>query len=72
MEFLLRVVRDEDYLTGIRIGQSLATGAKESVLFGRNEAGGQRFHRWVDQLVAAETSAQVAALLEASEPVVQQ
>jgi nitrite reductase/ring-hydroxylating ferredoxin subunit len=72
MTFLLHVVRDEDYFTGIRIGQSLATGAKDKVLFGRNEAGGQRFHEWVDQLVGAETNAQVAALLHASEPIAQQ
>jgi len=52
MEFLLHVVRDEDYATGIRITRALATGAKAEVLFGRNEGGGQRFHRWTDALVA--------------------
>ena len=53
--FLLGVVRDEDYLTGNRIQTALKTGAKRDVLFGRNEGGGQRFHGWVDRLVAAET-----------------
>jgi len=72
MAFLLNVVRDEDYFTGIRIGQALATGAKESVMFGRNEAGGQRFHGWVNDLLEAESNTQVAALLDASEPVSQQ
>ena len=51
MAFLLGVVRDEDYATGRRIGRGLATGANEHVLFGRNEAGGQRFHSWVDALL---------------------
>ncbi len=54
-EFLLRVVRDEDYLTGNLIQRSVKTGAKSEFLFGRNEAGGQRFHGWVDRLVAIET-----------------
>ena len=51
MEFLLGVVRDEDYYTGLRIQQALRTGAKPDVLFGRNEGGGQRFHRWTDALI---------------------
>ena len=53
MAFLLGVVRDEDYYTGKRIQQALKSGAKEACLFGRNEGGGQRFHRWVDALVQA-------------------
>jgi len=56
MKFLLHVVRDEDYFTGNRIQRAVKTGAKTEFLFGRNEAGGQRFHGWVDRLVAAETS----------------
>jgi nitrite reductase/ring-hydroxylating ferredoxin subunit len=56
--FLERVVREEDYFTGLRQQQALATGAKEHVLFGRNEGGGQRFHALLDQLLddAAGTS----------------
>jgi hypothetical protein len=54
-QFLLGVVRDEDYFTGNRIQRAVKTGAKTEFLFGRNEAGGQRFHGWVDRLVAAET-----------------
>jgi len=45
------VVRDEDYYTGNRQQRALATGAREHVLFGRNEGGGQRFHAWVEQLL---------------------
>ena len=51
MRFLERVVRDEDYATGKRIQRALPAHAKEVCLFGRNEAGGQRFHRWVDALL---------------------
>ncbi len=51
MAFNLHVVRDEDYATGLRIQQALRTGAKQVVVFGRNEGGGQRFHQFLDRLV---------------------
>lgn len=51
MKFLEHVVRDEDYFTGNRIQKAVKTGAKSEFLFGRNEAGGQRFHRWVEALL---------------------
>ena len=50
-KFLEAVVRDEDYATGIKQGAALATGAIPEVMFGRNEAGGQRFHRFLEQLI---------------------
>jgi len=50
-DFLERVVRDEDYYTGLRLQRALATGAKPDVLFGRNEGGGQRFHSLLDGLL---------------------
>ena len=61
-QFLLHVVQDEDYATGNRVQQALSSGLKADVLFGRNEAGGQRFHAWVDQLLAAATPGALAAL----------
>ena len=51
MAFLLDVVRDEDYAMGKRIQRTLKTGSAGDVLFGRNELGGQRFHRWVDAIL---------------------
>ena len=51
-DFLERVVRDEDYYTGLRLQRALATGAKPDVLFGRNEGGGQRFHTLLDGYVS--------------------
>ena len=54
MRFLEHVVRDEDYATGLRIQRALESGALTDVLFGRNEWGGQRFHRFVEALLAAE------------------
>ncbi len=51
MQFLMHVVRDEDYETGSRIQKSVKTGAHSEFLFGRNEGGGQRFHRWVEALI---------------------
>jgi len=57
MRFLEHVVRDEDYHTGKRVQRGLKSGAKDSCLFGRNEGGGQRFHRWVDALIQADDAA---------------
>jgi len=51
-DFLEHVVREEDYATGLRLQQALATHAKPHVLFGRNEGGGQHFHRTLDALLA--------------------
>lgn len=51
MAFLLEVVREEDYATGKRIQNAIKSGSTEDVLFGRNELGGQRFHRWVDAIL---------------------
>ena len=62
MEFLLRVVRDEDYYTGNRIQRAVKTGAKTHFIFGRNEGPCQRFHGWVDDLVGAETYEKSAEL----------
>jgi phenylpropionate dioxygenase-like ring-hydroxylating dioxygenase large terminal subunit len=53
MRFMAAVVGDEDYYTGFHVQKALATGAKKHVLFGRNEGGGQLFHRWIDALVEA-------------------
>ena len=62
MAFLGKVVGEEDYYTGLRIQKSLATGAKRSVLFGRNEGGGQLFHRWIEKLVST-SDAELPGLL---------
>jgi phenylpropionate dioxygenase-like ring-hydroxylating dioxygenase large terminal subunit len=51
MAFNLRVVRDEDYFTGLRIQRNVETGAKAEFIFGRNEGGGHRFHTWVQRLL---------------------
>ena len=61
--FLLRVVRDEDYANGFLLQRGLKSGAKDFVMFGRNEAGGQRFHDWVDRLVRTESESEVLELI---------
>ena len=71
MEFLLHVVRDEDYFTGNRIQKTVKTGAKSHFMFGRNEAGGQRFHSYVDALVNAADDAAYADVLASNEVVYQ-
>jgi nitrite reductase/ring-hydroxylating ferredoxin subunit len=51
-EFLKTVVQDEDYITGLGLQRALKAGAIETVTFGRNETGAQRFHGWVDRILA--------------------
>jgi hypothetical protein len=51
-DFLEWVVNEEDYKTGLGIQAALASGANTEFLFGRNEPGNQRFHEWVDKLLA--------------------
>ena len=63
MKMYLDVVRDEDYYTGLRVQRALKTGAKAHSLFGRNEGGGQMFHRWIQALVDTD-DADLNALLE--------
>ncbi len=50
-DFLKFVVQEEDYATGIALQKNLDVGARNHVLFGRNEGGGQRFHKWVDAIL---------------------
>ena len=50
-DFLKYVVKEEDYATGLKLQKGLKTGKLESVLFGRNESGGQAFHEWVDKII---------------------
>ncbi len=51
MSLMVDVVRDEDYFTGLRVQKALKTGAKKFSYFGRNEGGGQLFHKWVNKLI---------------------
>ncbi len=60
------VVREEDYATGLRQQRALMTGAKSHVMFGRNEGGGHRFHRWVDKLIETDDD-QLNALFSQAE-----
>jgi hypothetical protein len=48
---LEHVVRDEDYATGFRQQRALMHRPGAEVLFGRNEGGGQHFHRFLDHLI---------------------
>lgn len=48
------VVESEDYATGLAQQRALRTGVRDHVLFGRNEAGGQHFHRLLDRLLVTE------------------
>lgn len=56
IDFLRTVVNDEDYLLGLRVQRGLESHAIDSVIFGRNEAGNQLFHRYVDYYVNGDFS----------------
>ena len=55
-DLLKYVVETEDYGTGLRLQKSLKTGLIDHVMFGRNEGGGQVFHKWVDKIINTEDS----------------
>ncbi|NQX88110.1 MAG: aromatic ring-hydroxylating dioxygenase subunit alpha [Halioglobus sp.] len=48
------IVEAEDYATGLKQQACLQSGAREHILFGRNEAGGQNFHRWLQTILDTE------------------
>ena len=48
--FLEVVVRDEDYATGLAQQRAIRHREGFEMVFGRNEGGGQHFHRFLDQL----------------------
>jgi carnitine monooxygenase subunit len=51
IEFLVHVVQDEDYATGLNIQKTVATGVKPNLYFGRNEGGAQYVHGWIDKIL---------------------
>jgi carnitine monooxygenase subunit len=53
IQFLVNVVRDEDYATGLKIQRTVKTGAKKDFIFGRNEGGARHVHGWLDRILAA-------------------
>lgn len=57
------VVEQEDYATGIALQRAIKNRPGFEVLFGRNEEGGQRFHKFLDELIACE-DADLQALFE--------
>ena len=62
-DFLKYVVNEEDYATGLALQKNLNVGARDHVLFGRTEGGGQHFHQWVDRVVNA-TDEELPGLFE--------
>ena len=53
IDFLVHVVGDEDYATGLGIQRTVQTGAKTEFVFGRNEGGAQHVHGWIDRVLDA-------------------
>jgi phenylpropionate dioxygenase-like ring-hydroxylating dioxygenase large terminal subunit len=58
------VVESEDYATGIALQKAIKNRPGFEVLFGRNEEGGQRFHGFLDELLACK-GADLQGLFEA-------
>jgi hypothetical protein len=63
-EMLGRVVREEDYAAGFGQQKALSARPDAQVLFGRNEGGGQHFHRYVDRLLNAESAQLPSAFVQ--------
>lgn len=68
IEFLVHVVRDEDYATGLDIQRTVRTGAKTEFVFGRNEGGAQHVHGWIDRVLATD-DADLDDLFRSTRPV---
>lgn len=66
-EFLARVVRDEDLANSYKQQQALDSGLLNEVCFGRNEGGGQHFHRWLDAVLAMPNRALTSLFSDASD-----
>ncbi|MFN2166257.1 MAG: SRPBCC family protein, partial [Anaerolineae bacterium] len=62
VDWLAGVVEREDYGVGLQVQRGLESGARDQVLFGRNERGNQYFHRWVNYYLAQDPSASPPAL----------
>ncbi|MDH3640485.1 MAG: aromatic ring-hydroxylating dioxygenase subunit alpha [Gammaproteobacteria bacterium] len=56
-DFLEHVVSNEDLTTSATQQQVLETGLMKTITIGRNEAGIQHFHHWIDRVVSTETNA---------------
>lgn len=52
MDWLLEVVRDEDYKMGDEIQKGLRAGGLDNIVFGLNERGNQFFHEYVNWYLA--------------------
>jgi hypothetical protein len=57
MDFFQDVVDVEDYQVGLAIQKGLEANAHANVTFGRNEAGNQLFHKWVEWYLAKDPAA---------------
>jgi len=57
MDFFQDVVDTEDYQVGLAIQKGLEANAHANVTFGRNEAGNQLFHKWVEWYLSKDPSA---------------
>ncbi|MFN3231182.1 MAG: aromatic ring-hydroxylating oxygenase subunit alpha [Alphaproteobacteria bacterium] len=66
-DFFQEVVMTEDYAMGFSIQKSLPGSGIDHVPLGRNELGNQRFHQWVDDILACETDDDLNQLFAASE-----
>lgn len=57
MDWLRKVVDEEDYRVGLKVQRGLESGARENVVFGCNERGNQYFHNWVNYYLANDPQA---------------
>jgi len=56
IDWIWKVVEQEDYGLGLKVQQGLESGAVSNVVFGRNERGNQYFHRWVNYYLSEDVN----------------
>lgn len=61
-DFFQEVVMQEDYAMGASAQAVLPGSGIDHLLLGRNELGNQRFHRWLQRILDAQTDEQLQAL----------
>lgn len=53
IDWIWKVVEEEDYGIGLKVQQGLEAGAYKNIVFGKNEKANQFFHQWVAYLTSA-------------------
>lgn len=62
IDWIWKVVEEEDYGVGLKVQKGLEAGTLDKVIFGRNERGNQYFHKYVNYFLANDPVAEPPVL----------